>query len=94
MCVSFPVTDCVLETVPEDEAYELQFGRAFDEMVGGRVALHDALLPAWCWAWAGCQCEWTLLALPHGRALLHQHVWPPADPSPAAHPLPPTPAGH
>ncbi len=29
MCVGFPLTDLVLETVPEDEAYELQFGAAF-----------------------------------------------------------------
>ncbi len=31
MCVSMPLTDVVLETVPEDEAYELQFGRVFAE---------------------------------------------------------------
>lgn len=31
MCVGYPVTDCVLETVSEDEAYELQFGAAFQE---------------------------------------------------------------
>lgn len=31
MCVGLPLSDCVLETVPEDDAYELQFGRAFDE---------------------------------------------------------------
>ena len=31
MCVGFPLTDLVLETVPEDEVYELQFGRFFDE---------------------------------------------------------------
>ena len=29
MCVSFPEADCVLETVPEDEVYEMQFGRSF-----------------------------------------------------------------
>lgn len=29
MCVSFPQGDCVLETVPEDEVYDLQFGRYF-----------------------------------------------------------------
>ncbi|PRW57069.1 chloroplast precursor [Chlorella sorokiniana] len=32
MCVSLPLTDCVLETVPEDDAYMLQFGRQFDEL--------------------------------------------------------------
>ncbi|KAI3438375.1 hypothetical protein D9Q98_000807 [Chlorella vulgaris] len=32
MCVGYPMSDLVLETVPEDEAYELQFGRAFDEL--------------------------------------------------------------
>ena len=31
MCVSFPRSDAVLETVPEDEVYELQFGKAFAE---------------------------------------------------------------
>mmetsp|Transcript_27361 Transcript_27361/g.68745 ORF Transcript_27361/g.68745 Transcript_27361/m.68745 type:complete len:323 (-) Transcript_27361:71-1039(-) len=30
MCVAFPLSDCRLETVEEDEVYELQFGRAFD----------------------------------------------------------------
>jgi ferredoxin len=29
MCVGYPLTDLVLETVPEDEVYELQFGEAF-----------------------------------------------------------------
>jgi ferredoxin len=29
MCVSFPDSDCVLETVPEDAVYDLQFGRYF-----------------------------------------------------------------
>jgi ferredoxin len=29
LCVSFPSEDCVLETVPEDEVYDLQFGRYF-----------------------------------------------------------------
>lgn len=29
MCVGFPLTDLVLETVPEDEVYELQFGEYF-----------------------------------------------------------------
>lgn len=29
MCVGFPSSDCVLETVPEDEVYDLQFGRHF-----------------------------------------------------------------
>lgn len=28
MCVGYPLTDCVLETVPEDEIYDLQFGAA------------------------------------------------------------------
>uniref|UniRef100_A0A061RBV1 Ferredoxin n=1 Tax=Tetraselmis sp. GSL018 TaxID=582737 RepID=A0A061RBV1_9CHLO len=31
MCVGYPVTDCRLETVTEDEVYELQFGRAFQQ---------------------------------------------------------------
>lgn len=31
MCVGFPKTDLVLETVAEDEVYDLQFGRSFEE---------------------------------------------------------------
>jgi ferredoxin len=31
MCVGFPLTDLELETVPEDEVYDLQFGRLFEE---------------------------------------------------------------
>ncbi|GFH26310.1 2Fe-2S ferredoxin-type domain-containing protein [Haematococcus lacustris] len=29
MCVGYPLTDLVLETVSEDEVYELQFGEYF-----------------------------------------------------------------
>jgi ferredoxin len=29
LCVSFPKTDCVVETVTEDEVYDLQFGQYF-----------------------------------------------------------------
>lgn len=31
MCVGFPRSDLVLETVDEDEVYDLQFGRSFAE---------------------------------------------------------------
>jgi ferredoxin len=31
MCVGYPRSDLVLETVPEDEVYDLQFGRSFAE---------------------------------------------------------------
>lgn len=31
MCVGFPLTDLELETVPEDEIYDLQFGRVFEQ---------------------------------------------------------------
>eukprot|EP00197_Chlamydomonas_leiostraca_P002911 CAMPEP_0202857298 /NCGR_PEP_ID=MMETSP1391-20130828/297_1 /ASSEMBLY_ACC=CAM_ASM_000867 /TAXON_ID=1034604 /ORGANISM="Chlamydomonas leiostraca, Strain SAG 11-49" /LENGTH=307 /DNA_ID=CAMNT_0049536083 /DNA_START=60 /DNA_END=983 /DNA_ORIENTATION=- len=31
MCVGYPLTDLVLETVSEDEIYELQFGKYFEE---------------------------------------------------------------
>jgi ferredoxin len=31
MCVGFPLSDLVLETVAEDEVYDLQFGRVFAE---------------------------------------------------------------
>ncbi len=33
MCVGYPLTDLVLEIVPEDEVYELQFGAAFASQV-------------------------------------------------------------
>jgi ferredoxin len=32
MCVGFPMSDCVLETITEDEIYDLQFGRMFEEV--------------------------------------------------------------
>lgn len=32
MCVGFPRSDLVLETVEEDEVYDLQFGASFAEM--------------------------------------------------------------
>jgi ferredoxin len=31
MCVGFPLTDMVLEVADEDEIYNLQFGRFFEE---------------------------------------------------------------
>jgi ferredoxin len=31
MCVGFPLSDVVLETVPEDEVYQLQFGESFGQ---------------------------------------------------------------
>ena len=34
MCVGYPRSDLVLETVAEDEVYDLQFGRSFAEQVG------------------------------------------------------------
>jgi ferredoxin len=30
MCVGYATADCVLETVTEDEVYDLQFGLAFE----------------------------------------------------------------
>ena len=33
MCVGYPLTDLVLETVSEDEVYELQFGESFATQV-------------------------------------------------------------
>ena len=33
MCVAFPLSDCRMETVEEDEIYELQFGEAFSQWV-------------------------------------------------------------
>lgn len=41
MCVGFPLTDLVLETVPEDEVYMLQFGKHFDEYA---TSLHSGLV--------------------------------------------------
>lgn len=35
MCVGYPLTDLVLETVTEDEVYELQFGESFATQVRG-----------------------------------------------------------
>ena len=31
MCVGFPMTDLVLEVADEDEVYNMQFGRFFEE---------------------------------------------------------------
>lgn len=31
MCVGFPLSDMVLETVSEDEVYQLQFGLSFGQ---------------------------------------------------------------
>ena len=31
MCVAYPASDAVLQTVEEDEVYDLQFGKAFAE---------------------------------------------------------------
>jgi ferredoxin len=44
MCVGFPLTDLVLEVVPEGEAYELQFGSQFEEFAtnpNGASVLRD-----------------------------------------------------
>ncbi|KAL4859706.1 Ferredoxin C 2 [Chlorella vulgaris] len=58
MCVGYPMSDLVLETVPEDEAYELQFGRAFDELAvdpnapsveRDDFAIELAMLDDWKW---------------------------------------------
>lgn len=32
MCVGYPLTDLKLETVQEDEVYDLQFGHAFEAL--------------------------------------------------------------
>ena len=38
MCVGFPKSDLVLETVDEDEVYDLQFGRPFEEQALNKTA--------------------------------------------------------
>ena len=42
MCVSLPLTDCVLETVPEDDAYMLQVGAQHREGCLLQCCLHSA----------------------------------------------------
>ena len=48
MCVAFPLSDVQLETIPEDEIYELQFGKYFTEMAldpnGANVVRDDFAL--------------------------------------------------
>ena len=44
MCVGFPTSDCVLETVEEDEIYDRQFGDIFADQAtrpGGNSILRD-----------------------------------------------------
>ena len=45
MCIGFPRSDLVLETVEEDEVYELQFGEQFDQNAtnpnGNRIERDD-----------------------------------------------------
>ena len=40
MCVGYPLTDLELETVPEDEVYDLQFGRIFEQLATDPNAPH------------------------------------------------------
>ena len=48
MCVGFPRSDLVLETVEEDEVYDLQFGRSFAEQARSIHAFIWAEFPrAW-----------------------------------------------
>ena len=44
MCVGYPLTDLVLETVSEDEVYELQFGESFATQVRAWGGVHV------CWS--------------------------------------------
>ncbi len=39
MCVAFPLTDCRMETVEEDEVYELQFGESFGRYVSAYYSM-------------------------------------------------------
>lgn len=57
MCVGYPLTDMVLQTVSEDEVYELQFGASFAQQVrlerayacacNGRMT-NRSQHPLWC----------------------------------------------
>lgn len=58
MCVAYPTSDVELETVTEDEIYELQFGKYFAQQVRRRGALartHRPCRPAS--AVLGVACE-------------------------------------
>ena len=44
MCVGFPTSDCVLETVEEDEIYDLQFGTVFANLSTSNIIRDDFAL--------------------------------------------------
>ena len=58
MCVGFPRSDLVLETVAEDEVYDLQFGRSFAEQVHYTL-IYYTLYPIPAQGLAACVCGWS-----------------------------------
>lgn len=75
MCVAYPTSDVVLETVPEDEIYELQFGKYFAQQVSViptslevHPSTHTLVMCGQDMFWHSQACSWRrcLLSVNHG----------------------------